>query len=246
MPGGELSNGVSSGAAPPRISRLGLSGLLVSFADQLSDPANRAALALGAAVEAEAWPGVVETAPSLASLFVRVDPEAADPAEIEIRLRTLAGARDWRAAPLPAGRRLWRVPCIFGGTAGPQLVEAAELAGASEAEAIAQLTAAPVRVLALGFSPGQPYMGTLPEAWDIPRQTALTREVPVGALVVAVRQLILFTAPSPTGWRHVGQTGFRGFDAGRDPAILLRPGDEVQLEAVAGPDLPAARSEALS
>ncbi|MCR9088063.1 MAG: allophanate hydrolase subunit 1 [Rhodobacteraceae bacterium] len=234
----------------PRIARLGLSGLLVSFADRLSDPANRAALALRAAVEAEAWPGVVETAPSLASLFVRVDPEVTDPAEIEDRLRTLATARDWTAAPLPAGRRLWRVPCAFGGTAGPQLAEAADLAGVSAEAAIAQLTAAPVRVLTLGFSPGQPYMGTLPETWDIPRQTELTREVPVGALVVAVRQLIIFTAPSPTGWRHIGQTGFRGFQPQSPTPILLRAGDEVQLipvdpGALDGLDPPGGTSEAL-
>ena len=196
-------------------------------------------------MEAEAWPGVVETAPSLASLFVRIDPETADPADIEERLRALAGARDWGRAPLPEGRRLWRVPCAFGGSAGPQLTEAAALAGVPEETAIAELTAAPLRVLALGFSPGQPYLGTLPEAWDIPRQTELTREAPVGALVVAVRQLILFTAASPTGWRRIGQTGFRGFDPGRDPAILLRPGDEVRLERVAGPDLPEPRCERL-
>lgn len=215
----------------PKITRLGLSGILVSFADHLSEAANRAALALGAAVEAEAWEGVAETAPTLASLYLRVDPERADPDALSEKLRALTTSRDWLSASLPSGRKLWRVPCVFGGTYGPQFAEAADLAGCSEDEAIAQITSVPVRVLTIGFAPGQPYLGTLPETWDIPRQTELTPLVPTGALVVALRQLIVFTADSPTGWRQIGQTGFRGFQPEADSAIALRPGDEIQFSA---------------
>lgn len=234
----------------PRITRLGLTGLLVQFADRLSDPANRGALALREAVESAAWPGVAETAPSLAALFVRVDPRLADPAEIETKLRSLTAERDWTAEPLPTNRRLWRIPCSFGGAAGPQLGEAAALAGVGERDAIAQLSEAPLRVLALGFAPGQPYLGTLPKKWDIPRQTALTRAVPTGALVIALRQLIIFTAPSPTGWRQIGQTAFRGFRPHDEPPILLRAGDEVQLipvepEALAMQEPPGGQCEPL-
>ncbi|MEM1362916.1 MAG: carboxyltransferase domain-containing protein [Pseudomonadota bacterium] len=215
----------------PKIIRLGLTGLLVSFADRLSEPANRAALALGAAIEAEAWDGVAETAPTLASLYLRVDPGRADPDALRAKINALLASRDWLAAPLPSGRKLWRVPCAFGGVQGPQLAEAAALAGCSEAEAITEITRDPVRVLTIGFAPGQPYLGTLPPAWNIPRQIDLTPMVPSGALVVALRQLIIFTAPSPTGWRQIGQTGFQGFRPEAEPAIALRPGDEIQVSA---------------
>ena len=45
----------------PKIRTVGLSGILVSFADKLSEPANRAALAFRAAIDvplnaAAAWP----------------------------------------------------------------------------------------------------------------------------------------------------------------------------------------------
>ena len=53
----------------PAIRTLGLTGLLVSFADRLSEPANRAALAFRAAVEAAGIPGVEETSTSLASVI---------------------------------------------------------------------------------------------------------------------------------------------------------------------------------
>ena len=65
----------------PAILPLGLTGWLVRFADRLEDGANRAALAFRAAVEAEGWPGVAETALSLGAVQVvgtdETDPEAA-------------------------------------------------------------------------------------------------------------------------------------------------------------------------
>ncbi|MCU9849581.1 allophanate hydrolase subunit 1 [Defluviimonas sp. WL0024] len=224
-------------AAYPRLATMGLTGLLVSFAGRLDERANRAAVAFRSAVEAEGWADVEETAASLASVFLRFDPFETDLAAIETRLRALLDSRDWYAVGLPTGRRLWRIPTVFGGEYGPQLAEAAALAGRTSEEAVAELTAAPVRVLTIGFAPGLPYMGTLPAQWDIPRQTGVTPRIPAGALVVAVRQLIVFPTATPTGWRHVGQTGFRGFRPEAAEPFPLRSGDEVRFVPIAAEEL---------
>lgn len=106
------------------------------------------------------------------------------------------------------------------------------MAGLSAAEAIAVFSEASVRVLALGFAPGMPYLGILPEIWDLPRQSGLTPRVPEGALVVAVRQFVLFGTEAPTGWRQVGRTAFGCFEPTRTRPIALSPGDEVTFPAV--------------
>ena len=211
----------------PCIRTVGVDGFLVSFADRLDERANRAALAFRAALERESWPGVEESATSLVSAFMRFDLAACDHAGLRARLNQLLASRDWYDAALPDGRQLWRVPVVFGGKHGPQLAEAAKLAGQTVEDAIATLCAQPVRVQTIGFAPGQPYLGQLPENWDIPRQTGLTPQVPEGALVTAIRQLIVFSASTPTGWRHIGQTGLHLFRPGSDTPFLLRPGDEV-------------------
>ena len=113
----------------------------------------------------------------------------------------------------------------------------------SEAEAAISLSGARVRVQALGFAPGQPYLGELPEAWDIPRQSQLTERVPQGALVVAIRQFVLFGVSAPTGWQHVGQTAINLFQPKADEPILLRPGDEVQFVATDAASLNNMRSD---
>ncbi len=211
---------------------LGPDGVLVRFSDQLSEPANRAALAFRARMEHAGIDGVVETATSLTSAYFRFRPDVLRRAALEDHLKDALSDRDWLSEPLPEGRHLWRVPATFGGAEGPQLDESAALAGVSPEVAVEQLCAAPLRVLALGFAPGQPYLGFLPEHWNISRQSDVTPEVPRGAVVVAVRQVIPFANAAPTGWRQIGRTAFRCHDPALDPAIPLKPGDEMCFEPV--------------
>ncbi|MEI4234271.1 5-oxoprolinase subunit B family protein [Roseovarius sp. D22-M7] len=219
-------------AAFPCIGRVGLDGMLVSFGDALSEPANRAALAFRAALDAAAPAGVEESATSLVSAFLRFDALRVDFGTLRSEIRGLLDSRDWYAADLPGGRRLWRIPTVYGTDLAPQLAEAAEAVGLDTETAVAQIAETRVRVQTIGFAPGQPYLGELPPAWDIPRQTDLTDPVPVGALTVAIRQLVLFSVSTPTGWRHIGQTAFRPFRPEAEAPFVLRPGDEVLFEAV--------------
>ncbi|MDJ0822418.1 MAG: carboxyltransferase domain-containing protein [Paracoccaceae bacterium] len=216
----------------PALAAVGLSGLLVRFGDTLSEPANRAALALRAAVEAEGWDGVEECATSLVSTFLRFDPLRLPLETLEAQVHTLLQSRDWYAEPLPQGRSLIRIPTVYGGAHGPQLEEAAAAAGVDTQTAVAELSSARTRVTTIGFAPGQPYLGTLPEHWNIPRQTSLTPNVPRGALVVAIRQLVLFSNPMPTGWRQIGLTAVQLFQPDAPEPFVLKPGDEVEFPAV--------------
>ncbi|UWQ76200.1 allophanate hydrolase subunit 1 [Leisingera sp. M658] len=227
------------------IRTVGVDGMLVSFGSRLSEPANRAALAFRAALAQESWDGIEEVSTSLVSAYVRFDLRHLGHAALRVRLEGLLSQRDWYAAKLPGQRRLWRIPAVFGTDLAPQLPQAAEAAGMSEAEAAASLSAARVRVQTIGFAPGQPYLGELPEAWDIPRQSQLTTRIPEGALAVAIRQLVLFSVATPTGWMHAGQTAVRLFRPDAEEPFLLRPGDEVQFNATTPEELQGLRRDPL-
>lgn len=215
----------------PRIVRMGLAGLLVQFADRLDDAVNRRVLAFRARLIAGLPEGVEEVAASLGGVYLRLDPLRADHVAIEARLGALLA----NEAPGGAvtGARRWTIPAVFGGAAGPDLEAVAEAVGLDAAGAVAELAAQRLRVMAIGFAPGLPYMGILPERWDIPRKAGLTPRVPAGGIVIAVRQAIIFPTDTPTGWWHVGQSGFRGFRPDAAEPFLLRPGDEVVLKPVA-------------
>lgn len=240
---GSLQGDAAPGAMP-EITALGVDGVLISFGAVLTEAANRAALAFKAAVAATDMPGLVEVSTSLTSVYLRLDLSACDPGSLRPALTELLESRDWYASDLPEGRRLWRVPAVFGTELAPQLEEAAALAGVSARDAVSMLCAAPLRVQTIGFAPGQPYLGQLPEVWNIPRQTDLTPRVPEGALALAIRQMVLFSVSTPTGWRHVGQTALRLFQPDRTDPFLLRPGDEVLFQPVSRAEFETIRHRA--
>ncbi|TMV03248.1 carboxyltransferase domain-containing protein [Ruegeria sediminis] len=226
----------------PMVRNVGLDGMLVTFADTMTEPSNRAALAFRGALQDAGWDGVLETSTSLASAYVRFDAARLPHGEIETRLRELLAARDWYAEALPPGRKLWRVPTVYGTDLAPQLDEAAAAAGLSTDEAIKRLSRTRVRVLTIGFAPGQPYLGPLGPEFNIPRLQELTPMVPEGALVLAISQFVLFSGPTPTGWRHVGQTAFRCFRPEMEQSFALNPGDEMLFEPVTQAELKRIRA----
>ncbi len=221
----------------PLVRTVGFDGALVTFADTMTEPSNRAALAFRAEVDRQGWDWVVETSTSLGSAYIRFDPTHLPHSEATQRLRTLLDQRDWNNTPLPKGRRLWRVPTVYGTDLAPQLDEAAKAAGLDSQEAVRRLSQTRVRVLTIGFAPGQPYLGPLGPEFNIPRLQQLNPMVPAGALVLAISQFVLFSGPTPTGWRHVGQTAFRCFRPEMEEPFTLRPGDELLFEPVSCAEL---------
>mmetsp|Transcript_29737 Transcript_29737/g.59170 ORF Transcript_29737/g.59170 Transcript_29737/m.59170 type:complete len:250 (+) Transcript_29737:2350-3099(+) len=221
----------------PVVRSVGLNGVLVTFGEKATDAANRAAIAFRTAVDGLGWAEVEESSSTLVSAFFRIDLAQHDFEGISDRLQDVLAQQDWTDASLPAGRTLWTIPAVFGTGRAPQLAEAAEAAGLTAAEAETELTTARLRVLTLGFAPGQPYLGTLGTNWDIPRQVGLSPNVPAGAVVAAVRQICLFAKDTPTGWRHVGQSAFQCFRPQGDMPFPLSPGDEVQFASVSAQEL---------
>ncbi|PYF12915.1 KipI family sensor histidine kinase inhibitor [Rhodobacter viridis] len=209
----------------PELLPLGLDGVLIRFATTYSDAANSAAQHLAAALTGDPIPGQTEVAPGLGSVLLRFDRLTTHRADVLAALKPRLEAP--QSAPFAAQH--WTVPACFGGAWGADLAAAAALAGRTEEALISELCATDLRVLALGFAPGQPYLGTLPEHWQMPRLPALTPRVEAGTITTALRQIVLFAAPSPTGWRALGRTAFRPFTAAAAEPFLLRPGDSLRF-----------------
>ncbi|WP_185968434.1 allophanate hydrolase subunit 1 [Paracoccus sp. M683] len=215
----------------------GLDGVVIRFSLNPEPRAMAAAQLLAADLAGDAPQGVTEIAPGLVSVLMRFD--AAIIARAALMRDALTRAQAVAAHPraLPAPARRWTIPAAFGGEHGPQLGQIARAIDLSEQAAVDQLCQADLRVLAIGYAPGQPYIGLLPEPWNLPRMSELNPMVPAGAVVSAVRQLVMFTAASATGWRQIARTGFRAFDPDRQDPMPLRAGDAIRYAAVAADQL---------
>ena len=221
----------------PEVLPLGPDGIVLRLGLTVSETVTAQVQARAARLRDAPPDGVEEVATALASVLVRFDPARVSRADL---IHALEPFLDLPACPvLPRLLRRWTIPAAFGAEAGPQLADLAQRAGLSERAAVDAVCAADLAVLAIGFAPGQPYLGLLAPEWDIPRQTALTPQVPAGALVVAVRQMVLFANASMTGWRQAGLCAFRPFQADRAEPFALRAGDAIRFAPVPASDLAA-------
>lgn len=95
------------------------------------------------------------------------------------------------------------------------------------------LCAIELRVFMIGFLPGFPYMGELPEWLHLPRRATPRTAVPAGSVAIADKLVGIYPWRSPGGWHLVGRTDVPLFDVSDEqrPARLA-PGDVVRLVPV--------------
>lgn len=223
----------------PELLPAGTDGMLVRFALSPDPVAMAAAQGFELALEEARPAGVIEVAPALVSVLLHFDPAQTRRADLIAALRPLAERAAREAGHRPDPIRRWQIPAAFGGDNGPELAPIARQLGLSEREAAGEICKADLRVLAIGFFPGQPYLGLLPEPWNLLRLPELVPSVPSGAVVVAVRQIVLFGASSATGWRQVARSHFRCFDPARTEPVPLRAGDAIRFVPISAGELAA-------
>ena len=203
--------------------------LLVVLADAASEEATAAVLALFAALDARRPRGVVDLRPAYASLLVAFDPRETTHGELETAIAPLLPPPGLALAP---AARTVEVPVCYEGDCAPDLDDVARHAGLVPPEVVALHSGAAYRVAFLGFSPGFAYLLGLPPRLATPRLPAPRLTVPAGSVGIAGAQAGLYPRATPGGWRLVGRTPLPLFEAGRDPASLLRPGDAVRFVPV--------------
>lgn len=216
----------------PCILPAGDSAALIRFGGELDFDINAAVLEFDQYLSTTSIDGVTETSPALVSLLVRFDPLKISYDLLEVQLQQLLGVKDWLLKPVIKDPAHWKIPVCYGGDAGEDLAGVAEMLGISETDVIEQHCESLLRVLTLGFAPGCAYLGMLPPHWNIPRLKVIKPRVPSGAILVALRQTVMPSAPMPTGWRCIGRSPMNNFNAQCIPPVFVKHGDTVQYTPV--------------
>jgi KipI family sensor histidine kinase inhibitor len=215
------------GAAAARFRDLGEGGLSVELGEGIDARVNTRVHQLAAEARRQLAGLALELVPAYRSLLFLFDPLQVGRRElrrlIESILQTLPNP------PPPLQGRTVEIPVCYGAAHGPDLAAVAAHAGLSEAEAIALHAGATYRVCLLGFTPGFPYLGGMPERLALPRLTTPRPRVPAGSVGIAAAQTGIYPLESPGGWRLIGRTALRLFDPGAARPFLLSPGDAVRF-----------------
>jgi len=214
---------MTSGAVPA-LHTFGDRGLVVEFADELSLEINSRIRALAARLRNA--PGVVETVPAFRSLLLVLDPLTAD--RDRLRDEIMRQAHDVRPDPAGTGRTV-EIPVVYGGEAGPDLADVARTHGLTVREAVELHSRQDYLVFMLGFAPGFPYMGILPEGLRTPRLASPRTRVPAGSVAIADALTGIYPLATAGGWRLIGRTPQVLYNPRTPDPVLLRPGDRVRF-----------------
>ena len=212
--------------------------MIVEFGDSIDRVLSDRVLRLSALVRAANLPGVVETVPTFRSLMVHYEPLATDNASLTAAIEKLLDTS--RDEPKPV--KLWRIPACYAISHAPDLAEVAQRTGLSAAEVVRLHSGTRFHVYMLGFVPGYPYMGDLPDPLVLPRRTDPRIRVPAGSIAIATNMTAIYPLESPGGWHLIGSTPIRLFDLRWPRPALLNPGDAVRFEPVSVHEFDAIRA----
>ncbi|HGB5818766.1 TPA: 5-oxoprolinase subunit PxpB [Salmonella enterica subsp. enterica serovar Thompson] len=170
-------------------------------------------------------PNVVEAIPGMNNITVILrEPQTLALDAIERLQRWWEGSE-----ALEPDSRSVEIPVIYGGAGGPDLAAVARHSGLSEKQVVELHASVEYVVWFLGFQPGFPYLGNLPESLHMPRRAEPRLQVPAGSVGIGGAQTGFYPLSTPGGWQLIGLTPLKLFDPMREPPVLLRPGDSVRF-----------------
>ena len=211
-------------ASPRQTWMLGDSCVSLQLGARIDPVVNERCIALADAVERLGVYGVRDVVPTYNAVTVHFDPLVTDSARLAHELERLA------ASDLPStvsATRTVEIPVVYGGASGPDLAAVAEFAECSEDDVVRLHAGRAYRVYMLGFLPGFAYMGSVDPRIAMPRLDVPRLRVGAGSVGIAAAQTGIYPCETPGGWRIIGRTSTKVFDATRTEPFLLRAGDSV-------------------
>ncbi|MGD8385856.1 MAG: 5-oxoprolinase subunit PxpB [Desulfobacteraceae bacterium] len=208
---------------------MGDQALLVELGDGISPEVHRRVLDLYISLVEHPVEGVVEAVPAYRSVLVIYDPLCVEMSVLQDRIedRRVSAASTALSEKIPK-----EIPVLYGGRYGPDLDEVAAFHGLSPEEVVRLHTSLEFRVYMIGFIPGFPYMGELPETLATPRRETPRTSVARGSVGIAENQTGIYPMESPGGWQIIGRTPLSLFDAEKTPPSTLVLGDSVQFVSI--------------
>jgi KipI family sensor histidine kinase inhibitor len=208
---------------------MGDRSVLVELGDDISPDVNQQVCELFVRLDQQPIEGVLELVPGYRSLLVVYDPLQVNVEKLQNKINETLRQLDTSRPPAP---RTVEIPVVYGGEYGPDLEWVADFQNISPEEVIRLHTQPVYRVYMIGFMPGYPYLGEVPDGLVTPRRDTPRTHVPQGSVAIAQKQTGIYPVESPGGWQLIGRTPLNLFDPGKKSPSLLEMGDQVQFYAI--------------
>ena len=208
---------------------MGDRSVLVEFGDEISPLINRQMRKFYVALMENPTEGLIEIVPAYRSLLIIYEPLKLDLVVIESLIEDLHKKIEGINIPEP---KTLEIPVVYGGAYGPDMEWVAQYHNTCVEEIIELHTGTTYQVYMIGFMPGFPYMGELPEGLATPRRETPRTTIPQGSVAIAQRQTGIYPVESPGGWQILGRTPLKLFNSLQSPPTLLEMGDVVKFISI--------------
>lgn len=209
----------------PTISWLGDGALRLLFGESNTPQVRQALLRGWRALNDATVDFSFSITPTYTTILVRFDPLEFRDAESVIR-SVLAGSTDECA---PANTKTIEIPVCYERKFAPDLESVAAHCGLTTDEVARLHSGAEYEVAFIGFTPGFPYLNGLPLQLATPRLPSPRVRVPIGSVGIAGEQTGIYPHATPGGWRLIGRTPLRLFDASDAAPSRLEMTDRVHF-----------------
>lgn len=208
-------------------------GLLVEYGDGIDPIVNNKVRSMAIVIEQNTLAGVLEIIPTYRSLLIVYDPSGTSPDHLRKSLDSLEeNLKDIRIPP-PA---TVEIPVCYGGEFGPDIDFVAESHQLAIEEVIRIHSEPEYLIYMVGFTPGFPFLGGLPDILHTPRLETPRTFVPQGSVGIANGQTGVYPVASPGGWQLIGRTPVTLFAPQRPNPFLYQAGDKIKFQPISRED----------
>ncbi|NRF97534.1 5-oxoprolinase subunit PxpB [Paenibacillus dendritiformis] len=206
---------------------LGDGAIVVEFDTVIGPASHEQVRLLSLYLDDHPLPGMIEYVPAFTTVTVFYDPLVLRYEEAKAKLdRAAAQTADMR---LDKKARTVEIPVCYGGEFGPDLEEVAAHNRLTAGEVVRIHSSVEYLVYMIGFAPGFPYLGGMPERIAAPRRSSPRLAIPAGSVGVGGTQTGVYPIVTPGGWQLIGRTPVALFRPDMTPPALLRAGDTIRF-----------------
>lgn len=221
-----MSNGLFENA---HFRLVGDRGLLMEYGDVIDPVVNQKVRSISIVAKQDMPPGVIEIIPAYRSIMIIYNPSVTKPQKLQDAFISLEKGLTDIDIPPP---KTIEIPVCYGGKLGPDIQVVAESNNISVTDVIRLHSQPEYIIYMIGFAPGFPFLGGLPETLHTPRLKTPRTSVPQGSVGIANKQTGIYPAESPGGWQLIGRTPLKLFDPARSNPILYQAGDRIRFISI--------------
>ncbi|RSD26643.1 5-oxoprolinase subunit PxpB [Mesobacillus subterraneus] len=205
---------------------LGDLAIVISFGDVIADRTNVQIRQFMKKLDYANIKGIVEWVPAYTSLTVYYEPDIL-PYESLVAELNKVHLRNEHS--LDSTSIVNEIPVCYGGKWGQDLGFVADHHGMPEQEVINLHANREYLIYMMGFMPGFPYLGGLPEKLAVPRLEKPRESVVPGSVGIGGNQTGIYPSDVPSGWRIIGTTPVTLFAPEKAEPFLVRSGHYIKF-----------------